>query len=173
MGPGGLEPPTSPLSGVRSSQLSYEPRTPGRTGRISVPARPHAATSPNLPDDLYFRLPPWHHLLRRRRRKGRIRGPRRYHPLEWGDHLGDRRRPVRWWFSVAFNRSATAVAAAGSSRWNDARGRVHFRHSGRSRPRMDSIIRMSGSTTSSNLARVSSFMGSTEIASRSRRSRGL
>ena len=25
MGPGGLEPPTSPLSGVRSSQLSYEP----------------------------------------------------------------------------------------------------------------------------------------------------
>ena len=25
MGPGGLEPPTSPLSGVRSNQLSYEP----------------------------------------------------------------------------------------------------------------------------------------------------
>ncbi len=25
MGPRGLEPPTSPLSGVRSSQLSYEP----------------------------------------------------------------------------------------------------------------------------------------------------
>ena len=25
MGPGGLEPPTSRLSGVRSSQLSYEP----------------------------------------------------------------------------------------------------------------------------------------------------
>ena len=58
MGPGGLEPPTSPLSGVRSSQLSYEPegaeysnggfgwpRTRGgigmRTGRAANPAGEH------------------------------------------------------------------------------------------------------------------------------------
>jgi hypothetical protein len=33
MGPGGLEPPTSPLSGVRSNQLSYEPGTVGCAGR--------------------------------------------------------------------------------------------------------------------------------------------
>ena len=30
VGPGGLEPPTSPLSGVRSNQLSYEPMLTGR-----------------------------------------------------------------------------------------------------------------------------------------------
>ena len=35
VGLGGIEPPTSPLSGVRSSQLSYRPRplTPGGAGR--------------------------------------------------------------------------------------------------------------------------------------------
>ena len=37
VGPGGIEPPTSPLSGVRSSQLSYGPSgnlvTPGGAGR--------------------------------------------------------------------------------------------------------------------------------------------
>ncbi len=33
MGPGGLEPPTSPLSGARSSQLSYEPSGGCLSGR--------------------------------------------------------------------------------------------------------------------------------------------
>ena len=39
VGPGGLEPPTSPLSGVRSNQLSYEPDLPGRSraGQCSEP----------------------------------------------------------------------------------------------------------------------------------------
>ena len=34
VGPGGIEPPTSPLSGVRSSQLSYRPKADtGGAGR--------------------------------------------------------------------------------------------------------------------------------------------
>src|SRR5437763_16859338 len=33
VGPGGIEPPTSPLSGVRSSHLSYGPRPTGGAGR--------------------------------------------------------------------------------------------------------------------------------------------
>ena len=33
VGLGGIEPPTSPLSGVRSSQLSYRPGDPGGAGR--------------------------------------------------------------------------------------------------------------------------------------------
>ena len=32
VGPGGIEPPTSPLSGVRSSQLSYGPNVTFATG---------------------------------------------------------------------------------------------------------------------------------------------
>jgi hypothetical protein len=35
MGPGGLEPPTSRLSGVRSSQLSYEPDSIAKTWQAS------------------------------------------------------------------------------------------------------------------------------------------
>ena len=41
VGPGGLEPPTSPLSGARSSQLSYEPTRAERALAVG-PARTHS-----------------------------------------------------------------------------------------------------------------------------------
>ena len=37
MGLSGLEPPTSPLSGVRSNQLSYRPNLAKRVRRIELP----------------------------------------------------------------------------------------------------------------------------------------
>ena len=40
MGPGGLEPPTSRLSGVRSSQLSYEPDLLGPSVEEVIQPRP-------------------------------------------------------------------------------------------------------------------------------------
>ena len=41
VGRGGLEPPTSPLSGVRSNHLSYQP--------IPIPRRPNGRGRPNPP----------------------------------------------------------------------------------------------------------------------------
>ena len=40
VGLGGIEPPTSPLSGVRSNQLSYRPETFSRTDDLRGPLRP-------------------------------------------------------------------------------------------------------------------------------------
>ena len=48
MGPGGLEPPTSPLSGVRSNQLSYEPVVSGLDRSNSV-SNPDARASRDFP----------------------------------------------------------------------------------------------------------------------------
>ena len=41
MGLGGLEPPTSPLSGVRSNQLSYRPIAKAMTGSVKVGSDDH------------------------------------------------------------------------------------------------------------------------------------
>ena len=46
MGLGGLEPPTSPLSGVRSNQLSYKPEKTRPRGRTREDSRPLRAGEP-------------------------------------------------------------------------------------------------------------------------------
>ena len=47
MGPSGLEPPTSRLSGVRSNLLSYEPISFG----VALPPAPHGGDERDRTDD--------------------------------------------------------------------------------------------------------------------------
>ena len=89
MGLGGLEPPTSPLSGVRSNQLSYRPesryfhRTVAQTPSPPTPTnhscgRTHQGGQVNaicgsrrLPRQLRFRLSQGWSCLRRRKKRSR------------------------------------------------------------------------------------------------------
>ena len=62
VGLGGLEPPTSPLSGARSNHLSYRPvarRCPRWWSQSGSNRRPPACKAGALPAELWPRLSPW------------------------------------------------------------------------------------------------------------------